>query len=283
MPRPKLGVNLRGLGLELARHRKLADLSLADVGGSLGTSSSTISRLENGKRELTTDEVSAYLAVVRVIGAERERLMEMARSAIGTSGLVEVSRPPVQSRTYHHFETRAAVITNFELLLIPGLAQTPDYAHAVISAIQVNEGDEVIDARVGWRMARKAILTKKRPPQFNMILTEMALRQAIGGSKTMAHQLRSLSDLAARDNVSVRVLPSRAQAHAGLLGQFVILEFANDPTVIFVEARSTGLFRDDPDEVALYRLSVEKLTDAALDEPASIKLMRSIARDFDGE
>lgn len=284
MPRPKLGVNSRGLGLELARHRKIAELSLAEVGERLGTSASTISRLENGKRELSTEEVAAYLAIVRVTGAERERLMEMARSASGSSsGMVENSNPTVQSRTYQHFETRATVITDFELLLVPGLAQTAEYAHAVVSAIQVDEGDDDIGARVGRRMARQAILFKKHAPRLNLILTENGLRQALGGPKVMARQIRSLIDIGERDKVSVRVIPAATPAHAGLTGAFVLMEFASDPTVVFVEARTTGLFRDDPDEVALYRLTLEKLTDAALDGPASVELMRSIARDFDGE
>lgn len=52
------------------------------------------------------------------------------------------------------------------------------------------------------------------------------------------------------------MIPSRVPAHAGILGQFVVLDFANDPTVVHIEARTTGLFRDDSDEVALHKLSV---------------------------
>jgi hypothetical protein len=63
----------------------------------------------------------------------------------------------------------------------------------------------------------------------------------------------------------------------------VILEFATDPTVVFVEDRATGLFLDEPDRVANYRLTVEKLADVALDERGSVRLMASIARDLDRE
>ncbi|GAB3429183.1 hypothetical protein [Actinophytocola sediminis] len=50
-----------------------------------------------------------------------------------------------------------------------------------------------------------------------------------------------------------------------------------------VVAGATGLFLDDPDKVALYRLTSEKLTDLALDEERSVRLLRTIARDLDGE
>jgi hypothetical protein len=66
------------------------------------------------------------------------------------------------------------------------------------------------------------------------------------------------------------------------MGQFVLLEFLSHPTVVFVEAMTTGLFLDDPDEVARYRLVAEKLTAVALDKAGSVELLRSIARDLDG-
>ena len=276
-------VSTRGIGLELSRHRKISDLTLEQVSGQLGISASTLSRLENGKRDPSSEEVAAILAILGVTGGERDRLLDMARGGIGSSGMVEHSNPTVQSRTYLSFETQASVITNFEPLLVPGLAQTAEYAHAVISAIQVDEDDPDVDARVANRMARQAILTRKRRPQFNLIMTELGLRQPIGGPKVMARQIRSLIDLADRDNVSLRVIPVSTVTHAGLAGPLVMLEFASHPTVVHIEARTTGLFRDDPNEVVAYRLTMEKLTEAALDKAGSVGLLRSVARDLDGE
>jgi transcriptional regulator with XRE-family HTH domain len=277
------GVNSRGIGLELSRHRRMTDMTLEQVSRQLGISMSTLSRLENGKREPTSEEVAAILAVLGVTGADRDHLLDRARGGVWYSGMVEHSNPTVQSRTYLAFETEATVITSFQLLLIPGLAQTAEYAHAVISAIQVDEDEPDIEARVARRMARQAILTRKRPPQLNLIITEAALRLPIGGPRVMAHQVRTLVDLADRNNVSVRVIPNHVVAHAGLAGSFVLLEFAGDPTVAFTEARTTGLFRDDQEEVALYKLTVERLAGVALDKAGSVELMRSVADDLDEE
>ncbi|MBY8852766.1 DUF5753 domain-containing protein, partial [Saccharothrix sp. MB29] len=124
----------------------------------------------------------------------------------------------MQSRTYMNFETRATVITNFQLMLIPGLAQTPEYAYAIISAIQVDEEEPSIEVRVGRRMARQAILARRSPPELNLILTEAALRLPIGGPKVMARQLKHLVDLTDRANVTIRVIPAEVVGHAGLLG-----------------------------------------------------------------
>jgi transcriptional regulator with XRE-family HTH domain len=282
MGKQSSGVTTRGIGFELERYRKAAGLNLQQVGDGLGVSASTISRLENGKREPSVEEVASILAVIGVTGAERDRLLDQARGGSGL-GLVEGSNPTVQSRMYLNFETRATVITNFELILVPGLVQTAEYAFASISAIMVDEDEPDIEARVARRMARQAILARRTPPQLNLIVTEAALRLPIGGPKVMARQVRHLAELTERSTVSTRVIPADVVGHAGLLGQFVILEFATDPTVVFVEDRATGLFLDEPDRVANYRLTVEKLADVALDERGSLRLMASIARDLDRE
>ncbi|MBY8852765.1 helix-turn-helix transcriptional regulator, partial [Saccharothrix sp. MB29] len=79
MSLPKAGVTTRGIGFELERLRTKAQLTLQDVGKGLGVSASTISRLENGKRQPTPEEVSAMLTVIGVIGPERNRLLDRAR------------------------------------------------------------------------------------------------------------------------------------------------------------------------------------------------------------
>ncbi|HWO67444.1 MAG TPA: helix-turn-helix transcriptional regulator [Umezawaea sp.] len=282
MPKQQSGVVTRGIGFELERLRRAASLTLQDVGDGLGVSASTISRLENGKREPTAEEVASILAIVGVVGAERVRLLDQARGGSGL-GLVEVSTPTIQSRTYLNFETRATTITDVEPLLVPGLAQSPDYARAIISGTLVSDDDADIEARVARRMARQVILTRRNPPQLNLIITETALRLPLGGAKAMARQVRYLLDLAERPNVSFHVLPVSLLAHPALDGSFVLLDFGDDPSIVFIEDRTTGLFLDDKRKVGVYRLTVEKLTDMALDAQGSIQLMASIAHDLDRE
>ncbi|HEX5405609.1 MAG TPA: DUF5753 domain-containing protein [Pseudonocardiaceae bacterium] len=188
-----------------------------------------------------------------------------------------------QSRNYRNFELKATRITDFELALVPGLAQTPEYAYETLSALRVGDREEDIEAWVGLRMSRQAILARKHPPELHWILTELNLRQPIGGGKIMSRQVQHLAELAERPNITVNVIPATVAAHAGLEGQFVIMEFAVDPTVVYVEDKTTGLFLDDDAKVARYRLTVEKLTDVTLDAKASLRMLRSIATDLGRE
>jgi transcriptional regulator with XRE-family HTH domain len=275
-------INTRGIGLELQRLRKERKLSCAQVGDALGVSASTISRTETGKKEATSELVASILTVLGVKGVEREQLIDQARRQ-GEPGLVESTTSTEQSRNYRNFELKATRITDFELALVPGLAQTAEYAHAILSALRVGDSDEDIEAWLGLRISRQAILARRQPPELHLILTEWSLRQPIGGAKTMSRQVGHLVELAERRNITINIIPIGVVAHAGLTGQFVILDFASDPAIVHVEDRTTGLFLDDQDKVARYRLTVEKLTDVALDAEASVRLLKSIAIDLGRE
>jgi transcriptional regulator with XRE-family HTH domain len=284
MAKPKQPVNThsRGLGLELMRLRKDRKLSVHVVGERIGSSGSTISRIESGKREVTSEEVASILTVLEVVGVEREKLIDQARRQ-NEPDLLENSTSTEQSRNFLNFEQKATKIFDFQLTLVPGLAQTADYASALLSTLRVRDSDQDIEAWVGLRMRRHAILTRKEPPELHWILTEHALRMPIGGTRAMAKQVRHLVDLSERPNITINVLPSKVVEHPGLMGQFVIMEFTSDPTVVYVEDRTQGLFLDDSDKVDLYKLTAEKLTELALNERASVRLLKSIAGDLERE
>lgn len=283
MARQQSGVNTRGIGLELYRLRKdTTKLNVHQVGDAIGTSGSTISRIESGKREVSIEEVASILTVLGVKGVEREKLIDQARKQDDLD-VLDNAASTEQSRTFLNFEDRATRIVDFQLMLVPGLAQIPEYMYAVLSALRVRDREEDLEPWVKKRMGRQAILNRPNPPEVHWIMTELALRQPIGGHKVMAKQVRHLIDEAEKPNVTINVLPASVAAHPGLEGQFLIMEFADDPTVVHAEAKTTGLFLDDEDKVALYKLTAEKLTDLALDEQRSLRLLKSIAGDLDRE
>jgi transcriptional regulator with XRE-family HTH domain len=282
MARQQSGVNTRGIGLELQRLRKDTGLSVAAVGDQLGVSASTISRMETGKREPTSEEVASILTVLGVKGVEREKLIDQSRRQDDLD-MMESATSTEQSRNFLNFEQRATKIVEFQPLLVPGLGQTAEYAHTVLSALRVRDTDEDLEPWVRQRMGRQAILARRNPPELHLIVTEVGLRQPVGGPNMMAKQVRRLIELAEKPNVTISVLPASVAEHPGLLGQFLIMDFADDPTVVYVEDRTTGLFLDDEDKVALYTLTAEKLTDLALDGKGSLRLLTSIARDLERE
>lgn len=272
-------INARGIGLELQRLRKERKLTCKAVGDALDVSGSTISRIETGKREATREEVASILTLLGVVGVDRARLIDQARRQ-SESDLVETAGSTEQSRNYKNFELRATKITDFELVLVPGLAQTREYASELLATVRPGDTEENIEEWVRQRISRSAILSRQHPPELHWIMTEMCLRQPLTSAKTMRRQATYLIELAEQPNITINIIPANVVAHVGLQGQFVILDFAAEPSIVHVEALTTGLFLDEPAKVARYRLAVEKLTDVALDHAASVRRLKSIATDL---
>lgn len=271
----------RGLGMELRYYREKAGMSCAQVGAVLGWSANTISRLERGLRpETTAEEVSAILAAIGVTGAERDRIMRMAKG-YREQGWWEGNKVDLtdQARTYLKFEARAIRIIDVEPLLVPGLLQTADYCRALFDACGVDPMQ--LEGRVARRLGRQAILTKPGAPELLFLVSELALRQPVGGPIVMARQVRRMIEEAERPNVSIRVVPSSVAAHPGMLGGFVVVEFADEPAVVHIEGRMSGMFPENPAEIADYRLATERFTELTADERQSVRLLHAIAEDLE--
>jgi hypothetical protein len=130
-------------------------------------------------------------------------------------------------------------------------------------------------------MSRHALLGRANPPELHWILTEHSLRLPIGGNVVMARQIQHLIELAEYPNIAIKIIPSKIVEHPGLEGQFVIMDFADQPSVVCIEAKTTGLFFDDEAKVTRYKLTAARLMDLALGERASVHLLESIASDYE--
>lgn len=274
-------VGERSLGMEIRARRVERGLSLEKVGDVLGWSANTMSRFERGQRPDTRpEEISAMLAAIGIMGSDRDRLMRMAGGNSG-QGWWESSftRLTDQPRTYLRLESKTAHLTSVQPLLVHGLLQTPDYCRALMVA--TGQPEEEIEGRIARRLARQALLTRREPPTLDFIMTELMLRQPVGGPTVMARQVRHIAETAERPNVTVRIVPRTVAAHPGLDGAFTVMEFVDEPSVVHLEGRQSALFPENPDEVEAYILALAKLTDLALDEPASRALLHAVAEDLE--
>lgn len=273
----------RTLGMELLRLRNEAKLTTRDVGARMGWSANTVSRMERGlRKETTSEEVAALLAIYEVRGSLRDQLMNMARWP-SESGWWDApgEHLPTQTSNYLNFENKATTITDFEPLLVPGLVQIPEYTRAVITALNTRATENQVEANVARRIGRQAILSRPKPPEVHLIVAESVLRRPIGGTSVLCHQVRHIiTTVEQRPHVSVRVLPDAVVTHVGLAGQFVLMEFMGAPTVVHVETLKAGLFLDNADDVEFYRLAAEKLMELALSVDESLRLMADIAHDL---
>jgi transcriptional regulator with XRE-family HTH domain len=274
---PNPSVRSRQVSLLLRTLREERGQSGAEVAKALGMSPSKISRLETGSRGLRVDDVAALLGHYKVPEQKRAQILDQVRKAEERGwwesqglGLPELWQALI------NFESRATRIQNFEALVVPGLLQTDEYTEAIIASINKTLSKVELTNLVASRRARQAVLSN-RELQFLAVIDEGALRRPIAESGVMRRQLRHLVDSADRPNITLRVLPLQVGPYAGLRGPFAILEFEDEPSLVYTENHVTSMFLDEKEDIAAYRVALGNILNEALEPAESVALIANLA------
>ncbi|MGI5121416.1 helix-turn-helix domain-containing protein [Marinactinospora thermotolerans] len=222
-----------------------------------GWSESKLNRLESGEwKRAKVDDIATLLDIYGITDpAEREAYFVLAREA-GQQGWWASYGDALGSGQFVGLETEARSIRTCEMMAIPGLLQTEDYARAIIQASTAAVGDPLderdLDRRVEARMLRKSILLGRNdPPTYWAVIGEAALLHI---TPCLKGQLKYLLEMGERANIGIQVLPVSRGPHAAMTGQFVILDFlAPDPPVVYLEALSEEIYLETPDEIRRYQ------------------------------
>jgi transcriptional regulator with XRE-family HTH domain len=274
----------RRLRVELRRAREEAGLSQREAAETLEWSLSKLIRIEGGTVSISVTDIRAVLQLYGVAedSAMYATLVEAARGSRGQPWWWEyherISKPYAQ---YLGYETAASSLHVYHPFLVPGLLQTEDFAHALLTEAPSRER---ADALVRLRMRRQEKLYEDATATLRFLVQEAALHPHIGGPSVMHAQLARIAELARRDRVSVRVVPYEAGAHPALGSGFVLLGFTGDDDVLFQEtAEESFVSRDDHDLIVAYRTRFEKASDRALPEEDSLKLIGELMAAFERE
>ncbi len=189
---------------------------------------------------------------------------------------------------YVGLEEHASTVSTYEMMLVPGLLQTADYARVMISTVTERDPDE-IERRVMMRMRRQQILTRSnpRPTCLEVVLNEAVLHRQIGSASVMSAQLQHINTLAQLPTVSVQVLPFTTSTRTDILaGPFVVLQFPPKagPAIAyvdgFIEAHGASYY-DKREEIERYEAAFDDIRKAALDEQLSREFIARQAKEFD--
>lgn len=226
-----------------------------------------LTRIENNEwLRPSVIDVEALLDIYEVTdSADREAYITLTKEARNSGWWVGYA-DVLGKGAYVGLELEAASIRTYEALVIPGLLQTEGYARAITRGHGVTDEAD-IERYVEARMARKQILVPGTPgPQVWAIIDEAALRKI--PSEVRAEQLRYLIDVQ-RPTLRVQVLTDDAGLHPATAGSFAILDFQDDPPVVFREDIMAQLFYEDPVEIAHCEMVYRHVQAAALSVPDS--------------
>lgn len=272
-------IRRRRLGAELRRRREAAGITIEIVAERLECSASKVSRIETGHTSATPRDVRDMLGIYGVAGDECEELVQIAREARQKGWWHPYSA--VLTGAYVGLEAAAGSVRAYEQQVVPGLLQTEAYAGAMIRAARPDITNDEVERRVRVRLGRQSLLDQDDPIDAWIVLDEAVLSRPVGGDAVMRAQLRRLVHAASQPNVQLQVLPFEVGAHAGMDGTFTILDFpeAGDPSVVFAENATGGLFLEKTEELHKYVTIFENIQRAALSRLDTRQLLQQLAEE----
>ncbi|MFC0429502.1 helix-turn-helix transcriptional regulator [Kutzneria buriramensis] len=257
------------LGAVLRSCREKAGMSPTQATKSLGWYSSVkIARLEAGAIKIPEDELERMLELFGVPAGEAEKIR-----FFGVKARERPSRVTPSESTLRAFVAEASEVRTYADQLLPELTQTVDYAYALLStSLRTAPSDVGREARE--RVEAQRPLTSVQPPDLHVVVGEPALLRPVGGRLVLRNQLEHLRALVDRPNVTFRVIPIDHGEHAALGMAFTLITLAVPAfTTVYTEGLTATSYADAPDEVDAYKLAFRRITEAALPEEDSAKLL----------
>ncbi len=202
--------------------------------------------------------------------------------------LVERTSMPPFFRERVEVERRARMIQEYESYQIPALLQTERYMRAAALARRPMFTEDELERIVALRMTRQQILELGDTPidrenplhRLWAIIDESALRRIIGGPEVMAEQCRHLRAQAQQANVTVQIIPDGKGATCAYGRAFTILTPESNSPIIYLEDFRSAHYVRERDQVAQYVLAFDHLRASALDDHASMDLIREYINDL---
>ncbi|WP_461037411.1 helix-turn-helix domain-containing protein [Streptomyces mayteni] len=270
------------MGVELRKLREAAGISARDAAGLLGVNPVAISQIETGKTGISADRLRRLVAHFACADGELvEALAGMVMDR--TRGWWEDYRgvlPPV-FLDHAELEHHAMSLRTVQIVHVPGMLQTEDYARAVFSYTVPELPHSELEPRIAHRMQRKVVIDRYPPTEFTAIVHEAALRIRVADRKASQAQLRALLDQSERAHVTLRVIPFDQDGFAGANSSML---HAGGPVpqldTVLQDTPQGSSFVHARAQLNRLRSLFEKVERASLDQAASRDLIRRIGQEM---
>ncbi|AXE22771.1 XRE family transcriptional regulator [Streptomyces globosus] len=269
MNRAQLGAALRAL-------RQASGKEAKAVARSAVMSASKLSKIETGKVAPSATDVECILTAIGVSDEVKEEYLEAVRAAATETTAWRLIRRmglhKAQQQT-RALEAQMTLLRLFQPALVPGLLQTPEYIHAILSRHGL--GEDMLSRTVSARMERQqALYDSAKRLQF--VITEPVLRWRIVSAARMAEQIDRLAFLSRLPNVDIRIVS--LSAHQGDIANHAFA--IRDDRTVTVETVHAEIIVTDPRDVALYVQKFEGFASVALSGNAMRSMLEVIRDEF---
>ncbi|MEU8627440.1 helix-turn-helix transcriptional regulator [Streptomyces sp. NPDC048669] len=181
---------------------------------------------------------------------------------------------------YVGHEGRAVEIRVFEVGIVPGLLQTPEYARVLADsavrrgAITPGQADE----RVAFLIERQAALVRARPPMVIVVMDESCICRPVGSGKVMDAQLDWLAEFAAQPHTMVQVAPFDMGELRTFNRPVNLLTLSDRSVVSYVESQTQGHLDREPTSVVPLLTAYHQLQAESLSQAASVAMIKQLRK-----
>ncbi|MFJ8332875.1 Scr1 family TA system antitoxin-like transcriptional regulator [Streptomyces sp. NPDC094437] len=181
---------------------------------------------------------------------------------------------------YVAFEGRATEIRLFEIGIIPGLLQTPEYALVLADsaikrgAITVEQAEE----RIKTVAKRQAALDRRSSPLFFVVLDESCICRPIGEPAVMEGQLAYLEEFAGRPNTVLQIAPFDMGASRSFDMPVTMLTMSDRSLMSYAESTHRGHLDRDTSFVLPILTAYHQLQTEALSQAASVAMIQKLRK-----
>ncbi|MCM2429342.1 helix-turn-helix domain-containing protein [Streptomyces sp. RKAG337] len=235
----------------------------------MGYSATHISAVETGRRP-PTRRFSAKADQILGTGDRLERQSQAVRHTSLLEGFPE----------YVGHEAKAAEIRLYEVGVIPGLLQTPEYAACLAEsavkrgAITPEQGEE----RIALVARRQASLARTPFPLVFAVLDESCLRRPIGGSAIMDAQFARLVEFAEMPNTALQVAPFGMGERRPFNLPIYVLTLANRSLMSYAESTQRGQLERETAFVLPMLTAYHQLQAEALSQAATVAMIQELRK-----
>ncbi|WNV90483.1 helix-turn-helix transcriptional regulator [Umezawaea sp. Da 62-37] len=264
------------IGVELSYFRRQEGMSLTDLAEASGIGKPKLGHLETGRTNQYPGDIRKLLKACGVDKEHIDRIVLLSSRADEASWVgpwTDVVSDWL--RTMVGLESLARKEFVFEPIVLPGLLQTEGYARAMTLGASL-VGPDSAARLIEFRMERTRLLSKEEPLELHAVFNEQALRLRVGNKKVMNEQYRHLLGLAELPNVTLQVVKPEAGLHDAVTGQFMLLDFIDARSIVYIEIQDAAVFVDDMARVRTYTLSTQSLERVALSPAESAALIESL-------
>lgn len=240
-----------------------------DLAERMGYSGTHISAVETGRRS-PTPRFSNSADKVFGTGDQLERQGRAVRHTALLEGFPE----------YVGHEGRAAEVRLYEVGVMPGLLQTPEYAR-VLAESAVKRGTitgEQASERVTLIVERQASLVRTPPPLVLVVLDESCIRRPIGDPAVMDAQLARLVEFAELPNTVLQVAPFDMGARRPFNLPIYILTLPDRSLMSYAESAQRGHLERESTFVLPMLTAYHQLQAEALSQAASVAMIEQLRK-----